>query len=80
MVRICGWPMTVVLPAAEVLDFEFWISNLFGISILGFRISDLVVAAGRVRISNLGFRISGLDCGRGAASRGWRRSTSGVTG
>ena len=32
VVRICWRPM------AAVLDFEFWISNLFGISILGFRI------------------------------------------
>ena len=45
-VRIVLWRVTVVLPAAEVLDFEFWISSLFRFSILGFRISRLV-AAGR---------------------------------
>ncbi len=39
LVRICGGPPAAVLPAAEVLDFEFWISNLFEISNLGFRIS-----------------------------------------
>ncbi len=38
LVRICWGPPAAVLPAAKVLDFEFWISNLFGISILGFRI------------------------------------------
>ncbi len=39
LVRICLWPMTVVLPAAEVLDFEIWVLDLFRFSILGFRIS-----------------------------------------
>ncbi len=39
VVRVCWWPGTVVLPAAEVLDFEFWILDLFRISNLGFRIS-----------------------------------------
>ncbi len=38
MVRSCVGPMTVVLPAAEVLIV--WISNLFRISILGFWILD----------------------------------------
>ncbi len=50
VVRICLCPLTVVLPAAEVLDFEFLISNLFGISILGFRISGLAVAQRHVRL------------------------------
>ncbi len=39
LVRIGWWPVTAVLPAAEVSVLEFWISNLFGFSRLGFRIS-----------------------------------------
>ncbi len=41
--------MTVVLSAAEVFLFPFWILGLFGISNLGFWISWLFVASGRAR-------------------------------
>ncbi len=43
LVRICWWPRTVVLPAAEVLISGFL--DLFGSSIFGFWISGLVAAA-----------------------------------
>ncbi len=36
---------------------EFWISNLFRFSLLGFRISCLVAASGRVKISIFGFPV-----------------------
>ncbi len=44
LVRICLGPVTVVLPAAEVLDFEF--VRDFDIGMSDFR--GMVVAEGRV--------------------------------
>ncbi len=57
VVRSSLWPRTEVLPAAEAFDSGFWISNsnLFRFSILGFRISGLVVAERHLRISDFRF-------------------------
>ncbi len=47
LVRICLWPMTGVLPAAEVILLSSWISNLFRISNFGFRMSDFLIGCGQ---------------------------------
>ncbi len=50
LVRIGWWLMTEVLSVAECVCFRCGFRPLYKFSIIGFRISGVVAASGRVRL------------------------------